>query len=395
VKFVQNVTDIDDKILAKSQIEGIHWRDHAKKYEGEFFAAYDSLGVLLPDEIPHATDYIPEQIELIQQLIDRGYAYETNPGSGDVWFDTAAWADYGELTNQQNAADLEASEEDARADKRNPRDFALWKAPKPGDPEDAVWDSPWGAGRPGWHLECSAMSGKLLGDEFDIHGGGLDLRFPHHENETAQSRAAGRGFVKYWMHSAWVTAKGEKMSKSLGNGLSVTAVLASPLDAFALRYALAAVHYRSMQEWTDDTLPAAKKTLQSLHRYLTANSVHSTSSDPLPAEFRAAMDADFNTSQALAVVHGLAKDPANAPAVAACLDVLGLNPLNEQWAPAFETAAPDVSADRAEEIEALIQERTEAKAARNFARADEIRDELLEQKIQLTDTADGTSWAVV
>jgi cysteinyl-tRNA synthetase len=316
VKYVQNVTDIDDKILNKSREAGVNWREHAKKYEQEFVDAYRALGVMKPDANPHATKYIGQQIELIKRLVERGYAYQ---GEGaDVWFDTATWKDYGELTRQCNADDLEVDAADDRPGKQHPRDFALWKTPKDTDPEDASWGSPWGKGRPGWHLECSAMAGDLLGSSFEIHGGGLDLRFPHHENELAQSRAAGDDFAKYWLHSAWVTQKGVKMSKSLGNGLSVEEVIGGdPVNALALRYALAAVNYRNMLEWdiSGKTMKSARATVERLQRYLSGaiqseqnvilNPFQDLSSTSLPQAFRDCMDNDVDVSGALAVVFEL------------------------------------------------------------------------------------------
>jgi cysteinyl-tRNA synthetase len=292
-------------------------------------------------------------------------------------------------------------EEDLRSDKRGPRDFALWKAPNPGDPEDAAWDSPWGRGRPGWHIECSAMSWKLLGEEFDIHGGGLDLRFPHHENELAQSRSAGFKFTKYWMHSAWVTAKGEKMSKSLGNGLNCSAVLNNLLDSLALRYCLTTVHYRSMQEWTKETLPSAKTALKRMQKallpYLTV-----APSEP-PSEFTSAMDEDFNTPKAIAAVFqklnqlsSLSSENDEAKQLAsqiiAALDLLNLNPLSPQWAPAFEETEDEFGNEEVEQIEQQIQARKEAKKNKDFALADQIRDTLLSQGIQLIDTPQGTDF---
>ena len=283
VTFVRNVTDIDDKILDKAAAAGQQWWERAYIYEREFTEAYDALGVLPPTYEPRATGHMLDMIDLIRRILDNGHGYmvldEAGNPTGDVYFDVPSWPRYGELTHQkQTVAGAETGDEaaavadrmgpsvdntgddkynpvdpaDASPDKHDPRDFALWKRPKPTDPPTARWSTPFGVGRPGWHLECSAMSHRYLGDEFDIHGGGLDLRFPHHENEMAQSRAAGWGFARHWMHSAWVTAKGEKMSKSLGNGLSVPAVLAEH-PAWVVRYALGSVQYRSMLEWSDQT----------------------------------------------------------------------------------------------------------------------------------------------
>ncbi|HHW82521.1 MAG TPA: cysteine--tRNA ligase, partial [Actinomycetales bacterium] len=245
VTMIRNVTDIDDKILAKSAEAGTPWWAHAYTHEQEFQAAADALGILRPTYEPRATGHVPEMIELVQLLIERGHAYAGTPGN--VYFDVRSFPEYGALTNQ--GLDEIEDTEDAATDKRDPRDFALFKAPKPHEPASASWNTPWGRARLGWHLECSAMAHRYLGETFDIHGGGLDLRFPHHENEQAQSRAAGYSFARYWMHSAWVTQEGEKMSKSLGNFLLVSNVL-DRLPAPVVRLALVGAHYRSMVEFT-------------------------------------------------------------------------------------------------------------------------------------------------
>ena len=259
VTYVRNVTDIDDKILNKSAEAGWDWWAWAYRFEREFTEAYETLGVEAPTYEPRATGHIPDQIDLVQRLIDAGHAY--SDGRGNVYFDVHSQPDYGSLTRQR-LVDMRTTEDDAQIDeaveagKRDPRDFALWKASKPSEPATASWDSPWGRGRPGWHLECSAMSRRYLGDEFDIHGGGIDLRFPHHENEQAQSHGAGWPFARLWVHNAWVTTKGEKMSKSLGNVLSIGA-LTEEYPAVAVRWALSTVHHRSAIEWGPETLPAA------------------------------------------------------------------------------------------------------------------------------------------
>jgi cysteinyl-tRNA synthetase len=242
VTMVSNVTDIDDKILIKSAEAQRPWWAHAYLFEGAFHEAFRALGVRPPTYEPRATGHVPEMIDLIGTLIERGHAYAAGDGSGDVYFDVKSWPEYGWLSGMKVDEMAPAEDADPRG-KRDPRDFALWKGTKPDDPETASWDTPWGRGRPGWHLECSAMAGKYLGDAFDIHGGGLDLRFPHHENEIAQSRAAGRPFATYWMHNAWVTLAGEKMSKSLGN----TADVMSAVRAYGgrtVRLYLAALPFR-------------------------------------------------------------------------------------------------------------------------------------------------------
>ncbi|MDR2508811.1 MAG: cysteine--tRNA ligase [Candidatus Ancillula sp.] len=399
VTFVQNVTDIDDKILHKSKDAGVPWKEWAQIHEKQFFDAYDKLGVLRPTHTPHATEYIEAQIELVQDIIEAGNAYEGEPG--DVWFDTEALKSYGELTNQEDASSLEVSEEDARPDKRSPRDFALWKAPSKHDPLDASWDSPWGRGRPGWHTECTAMSTALLGERFDIHGGGLDLRFPHHENELAQAKARGDGFANIWMHSAWVTAKGEKMSKSLGNGLCVFEVVKeSLLDALSLRYALVGVHYRSMLEWTPDTLPAARTAIKRIYNHLdnvggakyTKDLVESVDIRVFP-EFDAAMRADFSTSGALAAIHiGMKK---NLPVLylRRALSILGIDPFDPHWVSAFEDESDSFTKAEREAIEQKIEARAKAKQAKDFVLADAIRDELLAEGVVLVDTADGVTYS--
>lgn len=272
VTVVANVTDIDDKILAKSAAAGVEWWAHAYRYERELHDAYAALGCLPPTYEPRATGHIPEMISLIEILLERGHAYVAEDGSGDVYFDVRSWPRYGELSGQKVDDMAPAEDADPRG-KRDPRDFALWKGHKETEPETASWPTPWGRGRPGWHLECSAMSGKYLGDTFDIHGGGIDLRFPHHENELAQSAAAGHGFAKVWMHNAWVTMAGEKMSKSLGNTALVSEVTKA-FDPRAVRFFLLAPHYRSQIEFSpaDETtrgsLAEAEKGIERIDSFL-------------------------------------------------------------------------------------------------------------------------------
>lgn len=448
VFFVRNVTDIDDKILAKAKEAGQKWWARAYHYECEFTSAYETLGVLPPTYEPRATGHMIDMIQLVQRLIDRGHAYVIeNPDgtpSGNVYFDVSSWPEYGELTHQKTGtlpddADEAAArkvapsidgaaagktdrynpaDEDA-AGKRDPRDFALWKAAKPTEPDDANWPAPFGKGRPGWHLECSAMSHRYLGDDFDIHGGGLDLRFPHHENEMAQSRAAGWGFAHRWMHSAWVTQKGEKMSKSLGNGLSVGQVLANH-SAWVARYALASVHYRSMLEWSADSLDEAEAASARVRNFLASaerfaggqpsrEEVVSFPAVELPAAFSAAMNDDVNVSGALAAVFGAIRDGnsliadgrlSDAPAVArillqtrAMLDVFGLDPLDPRWA-GVESGSRG-SAER-DALDALVSRRLEARARarrdHDFATADAIRGELAGSGIAIKDGDTGSTW---
>ncbi len=412
VTLIRNVTDIDDKILAKSVDAGEPWWAWAAINERAFTAAYDALGVTPPTYEPRATGHVPDMVELMQRLVDSGHAYTTGPG--DVWFDVRSWADYGSLTNQR-LEDLAPAPADPVEDslKRDPRDFALWKAPKPGEPATASWDTPFGRGRPGWHLECSAMAHRYLGSTFDIHGGGLDLRFPHHENEQAQSRAAGDGFAQYWLHSAWVTQGGAKMSKSLGNGLLVREVLSTTSPA-VLRYALAAVQYRSMLEWTQDTVTEAEATWERLSGFVQRAServgeveVTDVREAELPTAFVTAMNDDLNVPAALAVVHehlragnsALADRSPAADTVArhhlvslrAMLDVLGLDPAGEQWADAGDTRyrhALDAV------VTAELDARAQARAARDFATSDAIRDRLAAAGVVVEDSSDGARWSL-
>lgn len=389
VTFVRNVTDIDDKILVKAAATGQRWWARAYYYEREFTEAYNTLGVLPPTVEPRATGHMSDMIDLIQRILDNGHGYVVTDAdgkpTGNVYFDVASWPHYGELTHQKQTSEVDEAAAvadrmgpsvdatgadkynpvdpaDASPDKHDPRDFALWKAPKDTDPEDARWSTPFGVGRPGWHIECSAMSHRYLGDGFDIHGGGLDLRFPHHENEMAQTRAAGYPSAARWMHSAWVTAKGEKMSKSLGTGLSVPSVLAEH-SAWVVRYALGSVQYRSMLEWSDQALVEAQAAYDRVSNFIeragvalggqpSREEVTAVSADDLPADFVAAMNDDVNVSGATAAIFTAIRsgntllsqlaDRADSEtakaevreallAVRAMLDTLGLDPLAEPW----------------------------------------------------------------
>ena len=414
VTLIRNVTDIDDKVLAKSAAAGREWWAHAALYERVFTEAYDALGVLPPTYEPRATGSVPEMVGLMERLVDRGHAYST--GEGNVWFDVHSWPAYGELTRQK-VEDLSPEEGaevvagSASEAKKNPHDFALWKAPKPGEPESASWDTPYGRGRPGWHLECSAMAHRYLGETFDIHGGGLDLRFPHHENEQAQSRAAGYGFAQRWMHVAWVTQSGVKMSKSLGNGLLVSELL-SQAPAPVVRYALVAVQYRSMLEWTPATVTEAEATWERLVGFVAraterVGEVEDVREAELPAAFTAAMDDDLNVPAALAVVHehlragnaALADRTTAADTVArhhlvavrAMLDVLGLDPGDPQWADRGDSRYAAVL-DAV--VGAELAARADARAARDFATADAIRDRLAAAGVAVEDSADGARWGL-
>ncbi len=419
VTLVRNVTDIDDKILAKAAAAGVEWWAHAARYEREFTAAYDALGVIPPTYEPRATQHVTQMVELMERLVERGHAYTT--GEGNVWFDVRSWPAYGELTRQR-LEDLapEPQSADDVADpghaKRDVHDFALWKAAKPGEPATASWPTPWGRGRPGWHLECSAMAQRYLGDEFDIHGGGLDLRFPHHENEQAQSRAAGYPFSRRWMHAAWITQSGVKMSKSLGNGLLVTELF-KQAPAAAIRYAIVSVQYRSMLEWTPDTLAEATATWERLSGFVerATERVGAVDADEiakaeLPEGFVEAMDDDLNVPAALAVLHEHLRGgntalaaPASAEsdaavraalvAVRGMLDVLGLDPADPQWA---RTDAATSSAREALDVlvRAELEARAAARAAKDWAASDAIRDRLTAAGILVQDGPDGARWTL-
>lgn len=425
VLLVRNVTDIDDKILAKSAAATppVPWWAWAQRFEREFDAAYRALGVTPPTYEPRATGHVPQMIDLIQRLLDAGHAYVGE--AGNVYFDVRSLPDYGSLTNQwvddlATTEDESQLDEDVEADKRDPRDFALWKKAKPGEPADAAWDTPWGRGRPGWHLECSAMSRRYLGESFDIHGGGIDLRFPHHENEQAQSHGAGWGFARRWVHNAWVTVKGEKMSKSLGNSLVVAELLKS-YDPAVLRLALGTVHYRSTVEFSEETLDSAAALWERLAGAVTRAAEVSDDVDApgeqlreraLPAEYVAAMDDDLNLAGAIAVVHATLKRLNTALAASAVdatevgeaaldlraeLDVMGLDPLAEPWRSRVLGAGAAGGSDAAMSaldhlVTALIEDRAAARAAKDWARADALRDQLTAAGVVVEDGADGARW---
>ncbi len=412
VTFIRNVTDIDDKILRKSAEAGQPWWAWSYLHERETTAALSTLGVLPPSYEPRATGHIPEMIELMDALIQRGHAYRATDGTGDVYFDVRSFPEYGALT-RQSIDDMEAAADADPRGKHDPRDFALWKGHKPGEPDSASWPTPYGIGRPGWHLECSAMARKYLGDTFDIHGGAVDLRFPHHENEQAQSRAAGLGFARYWMHNAWLTAAGEKMSKSLGNGMTVDDItrVARPL---AVRYYLSASHYRSTIEYHEGALAEAGAAVERIEGFLRRALPHvgdpaAAGADPndLPASFRDAMDDDLNVSGALAVVHdavragNTALDEADDAAVAqlarqvqAMTAVLGVDPLAPEWAAAGTSGDDTQSLALQALVQRRLEERASARQARDFAAADQIRQELLEAGIVVEDTAKGARWSL-
>jgi cysteinyl-tRNA synthetase len=404
VTLVRNVTDIDDKILAKGVTEGRPWWAVAAHYEREFQNAYAILGCTPPTIEPRATGHITQMIELMEQLIAAGHAYAVD---GDVYFDIRSYKEYGKLSGQKIDDLLPAGDSEGESRKKDTRDFALWKSAKPGEP---AWPTPWGQGRPGWHIECSAMAHAYLGNSFDIHGGGLDLVFPHHENEVAQSKAAGQDFANFWLHNAWVTTAGEKMSKSLGNSLLVTEVAkrARPIE---VRWYLASAHYRSNLEFSDSALAESATAFQRIEGFVKRASAIVGEVDlaktKINSDFAAAMDEDLNVPAALAVLHEVVGNgntllAANTSvkevsevlaSVRKMLDILGVDPLANTWA--------NVGGDSQQLTEVLdhfvkqqIQKRSDAKANKDFATADSIRDELRAAGIALEDTADGARWTL-
>ena len=411
VTFVRNVTDIDDKVLVNAS-ESEPWWALAYRMELEFSRAYAAIGISPPTYEPRATASIPQMQELIQRLIEVGHAYASTgsaTGAGDVYFDVRSWGDYGSLTRQSLDAMEPATDADPRG-KRDPRDFALWKGAKADEPESAMWASPWGPGRPGWHIECSAMSRRYLGPEFDIHGGGLDLRFPHHENELAQSTAAGDAFARYWVHNGLVTVGDQKMSKSLDNFLLAADVLGER-DPLVIRYALAAAHYRSSLDISASSFEEAETALERIRTFLerAVRALQDDSADrridaTVPERFAAAMDDDLGVPQALAVLHetvragNTALDDADTPAIAQAFadvavmtGILGIDPLD----PAWQSAAPGVEASALEAlVQSLITQRADARAAKDWAAADRIRDAVAAAGITLEDTNDATHWSI-
>jgi len=408
VTFIRNTTDIDDKILAKSAEQGRPWYNLAYAMQRELTAAYASLNVMPPTYEPAATGHVPEMIELITELIGRGHAYPAEDGSGDVYFDVQSWPDYGSLTHQK-IGDMEPAEDADPRGKRDPRDFALWKGwKKESEPETAAWPSPWGPGRPGWHIECSAMAEKYLGSAFDIHGGGVDLRFPHHENEQAQSQAAGHPFASYWMHNAWITTAGEKMSKSLGNSLLVPSVL-ERVRAIELRFYLVAAHYRSHVEFSFEALDEAAIGFRRIESFLMRaweELGEVPSGGMWCAEFIEAMDDDLGTPAAVAAIYDVVREGnkllgtgatdalrGNAASVSAMLDVLGLHPHD----PAFvSSGSSDAKLTAAVDalVAGLLADRAAARDAKDWARADAIRDQLKVAGITLEDTPSGAKWSI-
>ncbi|GGO87170.1 cysteine--tRNA ligase [Wenjunlia tyrosinilytica] len=398
VTFVRNVTDIDDKIIRKSAEQGRPWWQIAYENERAFNDGYDALGCLPPTIEPRATGHVPEMIEMMRELIERGHAYESE---GNVYFDVRSFPGYLDLSNQE-LENLRQPESEGELGKRDQRDFAMWKAAKPGEPS---WETPWGRGRPGWHLECSAMVRKYLGSAFDIHGGGVDLVFPHHENEIAQSKACGDGFARYWAHNAWVTMSGEKMSKSLGNSVLVSEMV-KQWRPIVLRYYLGTPHYRSTIEYSEEALREAESAFARIEGFVQRVVEKAGPVEPaaeVPPAFAEAMDEDLGVPQALAIVHTTvrqgnsaltADDKETAVArlaeVRAMLGVLGLDPLDEQWAGAGR--GDDLHGVVDSLVRLVLEQRQAARARKDYATADSIRDQLAQSGLVIEDTPSGPRW---
>jgi cysteinyl-tRNA synthetase len=398
VTFVRNVTDIDDKILHKAVHEEMPWWAVAMKYERAFSDAYAALNVMPPTYEPRATGHITQMIQLMEKLIANGSAYA--PGNGDVYLEVRKLKSYLTLSNQK-LDDLQSAEDADLTYKKDPRDFALWKAAKPGDPS---WPTPWGDGRPGWHLECSAMAHAYLGEAFDIHGGGLDLIFPHHENEIAQSESAGWAFANIWMHNAWVTTSGEKMSKSLGNSLQVMEIL-KKVRGIELRWYLGSAHYRSMLEFSFEALEESAVNFRRIEGFLQrAHEILKKEIEPsISAEFTTSMNNDLAVPQALADIselvrigntaiteNDLAALAKSASEVRGALEILGCDPFD----PIFASSSSSKNEILDGLISLALEQRNAARARKDFAASDAIRDSLTALGITIEDTPTGSRWTV-
>ena len=399
VTFIRNVTDIDDKILQKAAVEKMSWWALAMKYERIFTDAYASLNVMPPTYEPRATGHITQMVELMDQLVETGAAYA--PGNGDVYLEVRKLKRYLTLS-RQNLNDLQPAQDADETYKKDVRDFALWKAAKPGEPS---WPTPWGPGRPGWHLECSAMAHAYLGETFDIHGGGLDLVFPHHENEIAQSEAAGYGFAQRWLHNAWVTQSGEKMSKSLGNALQVHEILKS-VRGIELRWYLGGAHYRSMLEYSPEALQEAATNFKRIENFL-HRATELVGAQPTPrinSEFTAAMNDDLAVPAALATIsenlrlgnqaiteNDIAAVSNNADEIRGALEVLGCDPFDVAFA---SSGGSDLTEALDGVIKLALAERASARERKDFAASDAIRDGLSALGITIEDTAQGPRWSI-
>ena len=408
VTFIRNVTDIDDKIIAKAAHQGRPWWAIGHENERAFNDGYDVLGCLRPTYEPRATGHVTEMVEMMRGLIERGHAYEAD---GNVYFDVRSFPGYLRLSNQELDNLLQPSGE-GETGKRDPRDFAMWKSAKPGEP---TWETPWGRGRPGWHLECSAMAHKYLGSAFDIHGGGLDLIFPHHENEIAQAKAYGDEFARYWVHNAWVTMSGEKMSKSLGNSLLVSEMV-KQWRPIVLRYYLGTPHYRSMIEYSEDALREAESAFARIEGFVRRVTDMTGKADggaepatEVPPAFAEAMDDDMGVPQALAIVHtavrqgnsALAADDKEAAVarlaeVRAMLGVLGLDPLDPHWAGESDRGEAALNKSAHGVVDSLVrlvlEQREAARGRKDWATADAIRDQLNQSGLTIEDGPDGPRW---
>ena len=398
VNFIRNVTDIDDKILHKAVHEEMAWWAVAMKYERAFTQAYAALNVMPPTYEPRATGHITQMTQLMQILIDNGSAYA--PGNGDVYLEVRKLASYLTLSNQK-LDDLQPADDADLTFKKDPRDFALWKAAKPGDPS---WPTPWGPGRPGWHVECSAMAHAYLGESFDIHGGGLDLIFPHHENEIAQSQAAGWGFANTWMHNAWVTTSGEKMSKSLGNSLQVVEIL-KKVRGIELRWYLGSAHYRSMLEFSFEALEEAAVNFRRIEGFLKRSSeILGKNVEPvISSSFADAMNDDLAVPAALAGISeslrlgntALTSNDkkgmeTSASEIRGALSILGCDPFDE----VFATSSSDDQSVLDGLVALALQQRAAARERKDFASADAIRDQIAALGVILEDTPQGTRWSL-
>lgn len=402
VTLVRNVTDIDDKVLEKSHQSGEPWWALAQRVEREFLSATDLLRIRAPHREPRATGDIPAMVEMIGVLIEAGHAYRADDNSNDVYFDVSSWPDYGRLT-RQSPDQMEAGEDQSRQ-KRSPNDFALWKGHKSDEPVTASWPAPWGRGRPGWHIECSAMATRYLGSDFDIHGGGLDLRFPHHENELAQATAAGHSYARHWLHNALVLVGGQKMSKSTGNSIFALDWLATTRPIVA-RYGLISAHYRSDIDIHDGFLAEASAAFARIETFLDRSRNLESPAGEVPSSFADAMDDDLGTPTGLAVVHDTVRhgnhaldsgDEASARShrshVVAMLDVLGINPNSDEWRGESPVAGREDALTGV--VEAVLARRALARKDKDFALSDVLRDLLVQSGITVDDTPDGSTWRI-
>jgi cysteinyl-tRNA synthetase len=416
VTFIRNITDVDDKILVKSIEAGVPFWWLAYANERILTDHYAALGVLPPTYEPRATGHVPEMHELIEKLVAGGHAYPASDGSGDVYFDVATFPEYGQLSGQR-PDQMQASADGPDRAKRDPRDFAVWKGAKADEPVEAQWPSPWGRGRPGWHIECSAMCWRYLGPEFDIHGGGLDLVFPHHENEITQSRAAGLPFARFWVHHGLLNLGGSKMSKSEGNVIDLPAIEAAGVRPVELRYYLTAPHYRSVIDYSDEALREAASAYRRLEGFVrraaelvgseparTASASRTTKPPAPRAAFVKAMDDDLNTSKALAVVHDLVREGNTAlgaadkvtvaktlPQVRTMLDALGLDPLSPQWT---DTGSHELRGVVDSLVALALEQRAAARTRKDWTAADAVRDQLKAAGVVVEDTPTGPRWTV-